>query len=85
MAKKPLFVLLNDAKSAFDKVLPESIIRNAYNAGLHGHGLLYLAKRLKNRQTFVEWNTCLIGPICDKLGVEQGGCLSGSPLQIDQQ
>ena len=39
-AKKPLFVLLNDAKSAFDKVLAENVIRNAYLAGSEGHGLL---------------------------------------------
>ena len=36
VAKRPLFVLLNDAKSAFDKVLPENIIRNDYIAGSHG-------------------------------------------------
>ena len=75
-AKKPLFALLLDAKSAFDKILAEFIIRNAFLAGSRGQGLLYLADRLTNRQTFVEWDMCLMGPIFDKLGVEQGGCLS---------
>ena len=75
-AMRPLFVLLLDAKSAFDKILAEFIIKNAFLAGSRGQGLLYLADRLKNRKTFVEWNKCLMGPIQDLLGVEQGGCLS---------
>ena len=75
-AKKPLFVLLLDAKSAFDKILSEVIIKNAFLAGSRGQGLLYLADRLANRLTFVEWDKCLMGPILDKLGVEQGGVLS---------
>ena len=74
--KKPLFVLLLDAKSAFDKILVECIIRNAFIAGSRDQGLLYLADRLSNRLTYVEWDKCLMGPIHDKLGVEQGGCNS---------
>ena len=74
--KNPLFVIMLDAKSAFDKILVEFIIRNAFLAGSRGHGLLYLADRLSNRQTFVEWDKSLMGPILDRLGVEQGGCLS---------
>ena len=65
-----------DAKSAFDKILSEVIIKNAFLAGSRGQGLLYLADRLANRLTFVEWDKCLMGPILDKLGVEQGGVLS---------
>ena len=75
-ARKPLFVLMLDAKSAFDKILKEFIIRNAFLAGSQGQGLLYLADRLGNRQTYVEWDKCLMGPIYDLLGVEQGGCVS---------
>ena len=65
-----------DAKSAFDKILPEFIIRNAFLAGSRGQGLLYLADRLTHRKTVVEWDKCLMGPISDLLGVEQGGVLS---------
>ena len=75
-AKKPLYVIMLDAKSAFDKILMEFIIRNAFLAGSRGQGLLYLADRLSNRLTHVEWDKCLMGPIADLLGVEQGGCLS---------
>ena len=67
-AKKPLFVIMLDAKSAFDKILVEFIIKNAFLAGSRGQGLLYLADRLSHRKTFVEWDKCLMGPIVDKLG-----------------
>ena len=76
VAKKPLFVLLLDAKSAFDKVVRECAIRSAYLAGTHGHGLLYINSRLENRKTYVEWDKTMMGPINDKLGVEQGGVIS---------
>ena len=75
-AKKPLFIILLDAKSAFDKILGENIIKSAFLAGSRGQGLLYLADRLSNRKTYVEWDKTLMGPISDLLGVEQGGCLS---------
>ena len=75
-------MLLLDAKSAFDKILSEFIIRNAFIAGSRGQGLLYLAENLKNRKTFVEWDKCLMGPILDKLDVEQGGCLSDRQYKL---
>ena len=66
-------MLLLDAKSAFDKVVRECAVRNAYLAGTKDQGLLYLNSRLKNRKTFVEWDKVLMGPINDTIGVEQGG------------
>ena len=66
-------MLLLDAKSAYDKVVRECAIRSAYLAGSTGHGLLYLDSRLGHRQTVVEWDKVLMGPIKDTLGVEQGG------------
>jgi hypothetical protein len=65
-----------DAKSAFDKVVREYAIRNVYLAGSTGQGLLYITSRLENRKTVVEWDKVLMGPIEDKLGVEQGGVYS---------
>ena len=76
VTKSPVFVLMLDAKSAFDKIIKEFIIRNAFLAGTHGQALLYLADRLGSRQTYVEWEKCMMGPIHDTLGVEQGGYLS---------
>ena len=81
-AKKPLFVIMLDAKSAFDKILLEFIIRNAFLAGSRGQGLLYLADRLSNRLTYVEFEKCLMGPIADKCGVEQGGILSDRQYKL---
>ena len=72
-AKKPVYLLLLDAKSAFDLVPKESIIVNAYKAGNTDQDLIYLDNRLGNRRTFCEWSKTLMGPIMDKLGVEQGG------------
>ena len=74
--KQPVYVLLLDAQSAFDRILRELCIRAAFLAGSHGQGLIFLDNRLKNRITFVEWAKVLMGPIDDKLGVEQGGILS---------
>ena len=71
--KKPYFLLLLDAKSAFDLIPKESVIVNAFKAGTQDQGLLYLNNRLGNRQTFCEWSKSLMGPIHDNLGVEQGG------------
>ena len=39
--KEPLFVLLLDAKSAFDKVVRECAARNAYLAVTSRYGLVY--------------------------------------------
>ena len=68
-----MFVLLLDAKSAFDRVVHECAIRNAYLAGTMDQGLLYINSRLKSRKTFIEWNKVLMGPIDDTIGGEQGG------------
>ena len=72
-SKKPVYLLLLDAKSAFDLILKENIIVNAYKAGTSDQGLHYLNNRLSNRVTYCEWDKTLMGPIHDLLGVEQGG------------
>ena len=74
--KEPVYVLLLDAQSAFDRVVIEHAIRCAYNAGTRDEGLLYLDNRLRNRKTYIEWDKQILGPIFDTLGVEQGGCAS---------
>jgi hypothetical protein len=73
VAEELVFVLLLDAMSAFDKILREICVREAFLAGSKGEGLVYIDNRLKNRKTFLEWNKIIMGPISDKLGVEQGG------------
>ena len=73
LLKKPIFLLLLDAKSAFDMLPKESIIVNAYKAGTCDQGLIYLDHRLGNRLAYCEWSKTLMGSILDRLGVEQGG------------
>ena len=71
--KQPLYVLFLDAQSAFDKILRENVIIEAFKAGTVDQGLLYFNNRLGNRRTYCEWNKELAGPILDNMGVEQGG------------
>ena len=71
--KKPVFALMLDAKSAFDKIVRQCAIRSAYLAGSQDQGLLYLDSRLASRKTYPEWDKTLMGPIEDLLGLEQGG------------
>ena len=83
VTKRPLFVLLVDAMSAFDKVVRECTIRNAYLAGTTGHSLLYLNSRLEHRKTNVEFDKVLMGPIRDLVGLEQGGVNSDKLYKLN--
>ena len=69
----PLYVLYLDAKSAFDVVQKELLIKNLYFSGTNGSSLIYLNNRLENRQTVLDWNGEHMGPIIDEQGLEQGG------------
>ena len=80
--KLPVFAIFLDAKSAFDRVLKEILIRNLFVAGTDGHRLLYLDQRLKNRKTFCEYDKQLMGPIQDNKGLEQGGVKSSDEYKI---
>ena len=71
-SRKPIFVIFLDAKSAFDVVLRQNAIVEAYKAGTQDQGLIYLNNRLKSRRTYVEWERSLMGPIEDLRGLEQG-------------
>ena len=80
--KKPAYVLYLDAESAFDVVLRELLVRNLYNANTDGHSLLYLNNRLENRQTCLDWEGQMMGPITDQRGLEQGGVSSSDFYKI---
>ena len=80
--KKPVFALFLDAKSAFDVVLHQILVTNLYHSGTNGHSLLLIDNRLQSRNTFIEWDKQLMGPIKDQLGVEQGGANSGDYYKI---
>ena len=71
--KQPLFALYLNAESAFDVVLRELLIKNLFHANTSGHTLLYLNNRLENRETVIDWDGTLMGPVLDNNGLEQGG------------
>ena len=66
--KEPVYLLLLDAQSAFDRVVIEHAIRCAYLAGTQDQGLIYLDNRLRNRMTYLEWDKQILGPIHDTIG-----------------
>ena len=73
LSLKTIFVLLLDAKSAFDLVLRQILIRRLYLDSPKDQRVIYWDKRLDNRTTYCQWEDQLMGPISDELGVEQGG------------
>ena len=80
--KKPIYILYLDAESAFDVVLKELLIRNVFPCNTDGQELLYLNNRLENRQTLLDWEGQLMGPIVDHRGLEQGGVSSSDFYKI---
>ena len=83
--KQPLYILYLDAKSAFDVVQKELLVRNLFFSGTSGETLLYLNARLANRRTFLDWDGQLMGPIYDEQGLEQGGPNSSEFYKIFSQ
>ena len=81
-ARKPLFVLLLDAKSAFDLVLRQILVKRLYLDTKPDQRILYWDLRLANRTTFCQWDGHLMGPIRDQVGVEQGGPSSSDHYKI---
>ena len=73
VSKQPLFILLLDAKSAFDLVLRKILIRRLYLDTEPDQRIRFWDLRLASRKTFCQWEDQLMGPIDDQLGVEQGG------------
>ena len=74
---KPAFCLYLDARSAFDRVVREILVRRLFSDGITDTSLLYIDQRLANRKTVIEWDKELLAPIDDEQGVEQGGIKSG--------
>ena len=71
--KEPVYLLLLDAQSAYDRVVIENAVRCAYEAGTQDEGRLFIDHRLRSRKTMLEWDKVILGPIMDTQGVEQGG------------
>ena len=82
VSKKPVFALFLDARSAFDRILKKILIRNMYLAGTDDHRLIYFDNRLSNRQTYVDFDKQVMGPINDCRGLEQGCCYSSDAYKL---
>ena len=82
-SSRPLFVLLLDAKSAFDLVLREILVRRLYlDSSTPDQRICYWDLRLSNRITYCLWDGQTMGPIHDQLGLEQGGPNSSELYKI---
>ena len=55
-AKKTIFVLLLDAKSAFDRVLRQILVRRLFLDTEPDQRVRYWDLRLSNRTTFCQWD-----------------------------
>ena len=71
-----------DAKSAFDNVLRQFLIRNLFLCGTSPASVLFINSRLNCRQTILNWDKQHMGPINDQNGVEQGGLNSGKYYKV---
>ena len=80
--RKPLFALYVDAKSAFDVVLRQLLLKNLYFCGTKESSILYINSRLENRSTYLDWEKAIAGPIRDERGLEQGGVNSSDFYKI---
>ena len=78
----PVFLLFLDAKSAFDLIVTEYLVRNLYTSGVSGDALLFFNHRLCNRRTFCEWDKTIMGSIHDQHGTEQGGINSSDLYKL---
>ena len=81
-SKLPIYLLILDAKSAFDSVVIPYLVRNLYSSGMDGHSVLYMENRLANRTTYCEFDKVLVGPIYDQQGLEQGGVSSSDCYKL---
>ena len=74
---QPVYLLVLDAESAYDRCLREILCTELFVAGVTGSALVLLNNRLENRSTVYQWDGQMLGPGSDCTGFEQGGINSG--------
>ena len=82
VANQPVFLLVLDAQSAFDRCLRQILVCELFRAGMQDDALVMINNRLANRSTVYEWNKELIGPAPDITGFEQGGINSSDYYKL---
>jgi hypothetical protein len=75
-AKTPLYIAFLDAKSAFDVVSHQSLMRKLYIDGVQGDLWRLINDIFKNANSRVKWNGHMSEPFTIQQGVRQGGILS---------
>ena len=78
----PVYLLILDAQSAFDRCLKEILCTELFKSGMDGSALLLINNRLQNRTTVYQWDGEMLGPAKDMTGVEQGGINSGDYYKL---
>ena len=82
VANNPVYFLVLDAESAFDRCLKQILCCELYRTGVTGDALLLINNRLSNRSTVYHWDGELLGPAADDTGFEQGGINSGDYYKL---
>ena len=77
IADQPVYFLVLDAQSAFDRCLRQVLCTELFKAGVSGSALILINNRLENRSTVYQWDGEMLGPAMDTTGFEQGGINSG--------
>ena len=77
VSDQPVYLLVLDAQSAYDRCLKEILCTELFMSGLTGSALLLINNRLENRSTVYQWDGHMLGPARDSTGFEQGGINSG--------
>ena len=77
IADMPVYLLVLDAQSAYDRCLRQILCTELFMAGMTGSALLLINNRLENRSTVYQWGNEMLGPAKDSTGFEQGGINSG--------
>ena len=73
VSNKPVFILVLDAQSAFDRCLRQILCAELFKAGVDRSAIRYMDNRLANKKTVYEWDGVKMGPAKDVTGFEQGG------------
>ena len=77
IADTPVYLLVLDAQSAYDRCLRQILCTELFMSGMSGSALTLINNRLENRSTVYEWDGQMLGPAKDDTGFEQGGINSG--------
>ena len=79
---QPVYFLVVDAQSAYDRCLRQILCTELFMAGISGSAMVLINNRLENRCTVYQWDGEMLGPASDITGFEQGGINSGDYYKL---